>query len=218
MNQDKNLIKLETLIGLFTIEDGDIKVLLEKRNEEPYKSYWVLPGGFATNYENFDDTAQKIVNERVGFSNVFIEQSKIFSDIERNPNERVVALSYLATVDMVTYKLKKNLNANYELKWFSIDSIPKMAYDHSEILKNLMQQMKKRMSDSAFLNKIFSLEFTLPELQSVYEQINKTKVDRRNFRKKILNSDTVELTGNKMEGLMGRPANLYRFKAEKTIF
>ncbi len=218
MNQEKNFVKLEVIIGLFTIEDGDVKILLEKKKDEPYKNYWMLPSNMIDNSMVLEACADEVIKTRVGLEELFLEQSNVYSDLDRVPNDRVIGVSYMATVDNVTYKLKKNINKDYELNWFSIDSIPKMAFDHDDVLKDLIELLKKNMASSTFLNKIFALEFTLPELQSVYEQINKKKVDRRNFRKKILSSDTVELTGNKMEGLMGRPANLYRFKSEKNIF
>ena len=212
MEQDKNFVKLEIIIGLFTIEDGDIKVLLEKKKEDPYKGYWMLPNDLLENSEVLEDCAQKIITKHIGIENLFLEQSKHFSALDRNQEERIIASSFLSIIDIVTYKLKKNISEEYELNWFSIDSIPKMAYDHDEILKELIKQLKRDMSNSVFLNKIFSLEFTLPELQSVYEQINKIKVDRRNFRKKILSLNLLEDTSKygKFEG--NKPAKIYKFK------
>ena len=117
--------------------------------------------------------------------------------------------------------LRKQERENLELAWFDINSIPKMGYDHDKIVEKLINYLKKRIIDSNILKILFPSDFTIPELQKVYEQLLDIQIDRRNFRKRILNSGYIVSTGDVNEGNMGRPAKLYRFndnKEEGNIF
>ncbi len=215
MNSQRNCdIAIETLISMFTVEDGEIKVLLMRKKTEPYKGYWILPGDFIKNDETLEDTIIDAVYDKLGIASMYLEQAGSYSAIDRNPESRVIAFSFFGLVDIVSIKLKRVENSEYETNWFSIDSIPKMGYDHDIILNKTIDILKNKLNDYSFLKYLFPSDFTLPEIQNVYEQLNRVKVDRRNFRKKILNSELIESTGDKNEGFMGRPANLYRFKSE----
>ncbi len=213
MNLGKNYNNiLETLVSIFTVEDGEMKVLLMRKKTEPYKGYWILPGGLVKNDETLEDCITDAILDKIGLSSMYLEQANSFSDLDRNPEERIIAFSFLGLIDSVTVKLKRIEREEYETNWFSIDSIPKMGYDHDIILNKAIDILKGKLSDYSFLKYLFPSDFTLPELQSVYEQLTRIKIDRRNFRKKILNSELIESTGDKNEGYTGRPANLYRFK------
>lgn len=215
MNPGKNYNNIiETLVSIFTVFDGELKVLLLKKQTDPYKGYWVLPGELVKCDETLEDSITDAILEKTGLSSVYLEQSNSFSSLNRNPEGRVIAFSFIALTDSVTVNLKRNINEDYETSWFSIDSIPKMGYDHDIILEKALNLLKNKLSDYTFLKYLFPSDFTLPELQSVCEQLMRVKMDRRNFRKKILNSELIESTGDKNEGLMGRPANLYRFKID----
>ena len=203
---------LETLVSIFTVTDGEIKVLLFRKKTEPYKGYWILPGEFVKNDETLEDCITNVIIDKVGLSSMYLEQVNSFSAIDRVPDERVIAFSYLGLIDSVTVNVKRIENIEYETAWFSINSIPKMGYDHDIILNKSIDVLKNKLSDYNYLKYLFPADFTLPELQSVYEQLTRIKMDRRNFRKKILSSELIESTGDKNEGYAGRPANLYRFK------
>lgn len=205
---------LETLIGIFTVDKGKIKVLLMHKKTEPYKGYWVLPGSVLNNDETLEDNITDVVCDKLGLPTLYIEQCYTFSNLNRNPDNRVIATSFIGLIDNITLVLKKQEREEIELSWFDINSIPKMGYDHEKILNRLLEYFKKRIINSNILKILFPSDFTLPELQKVYEQILNIEIDRRNFRKKLVNLGYVIDTGDVNEGFMGRPAKLYRFNDE----
>lgn len=200
----------EVLIGLFTVENGYLKVLLLKKKSEPYKGYWILPNEFLSK-DTLEDTAHKIIKDEFGLKDVDIYQSHTFSETNRYENKRVVGTSFIALVDSQTINLKmkevKNENA-----WFKIKEIPKMGFDHNKVITKLTADLKKMLLDDKLIKTFFPSDFTLSELQKLYEQLLNKKLDRRNFRKRIFKLDILEETGVLSDGKLGRPAMLYRFK------
>ena len=207
---------LETLIGIFTIDKGKIKILLMHKKNEPYKGYWILPGNVLSNKETLEDNITDVVCDKLGLPTLYIEQCYTFSNLKRNPDNRVIATAFIGLIDNITLVLKKQERDDIELAWFDINSIPKTGYDHDKIINKLIEYLKKRIINSNILKILFPSDFTLPELQKVYEQILDINIDRRNFRKKMVNLDYVIDTGDVNEGYMGRPAKLYRFNDEIT--
>lgn len=212
--KNDNLQLLETLIGVFTIDKGKIKILLVHKKTEPYKGYWVLPGSILSNKETLEDNITDVVCDKLGLPTLYIEQCYTFSNLNRNPDNRVIATSFIGLIDNITLVLKRQEKEDVELSWFDINSIPKMGYDHEKILNKLLDYFKKRIINSNILKILFPSDFTLPELQRLYEQITNKKLDRRNFRKHMFNLNVLEETGYKNETGNGRPAKLYRFKNE----
>lgn len=205
---------LETLIGIFTVDKGKIKILLMHKKTEPYKGYWVLPGSLLSNNETLEDNITDVVCDTLGLPTMYIEQCYTFSNLNRDPDNRVVATAFIGLIDNITLVLKKQERDEIELAWFEINSIPKTGYDHDKIINKLVEYLKKRMINSNILKILFPSDFTLPELQRVYEQVLNIEIDRRNFRKKLVNLGYVIDTGDVNEGYMGRPAKLYRFNDE----
>lgn len=208
----KNNITNETVINLFTVEKGTLKILLARKNTEPYKGYWQLPGSILTDEQSLEQNVENVLLELIGISNIYTEQAHTFSDINRNTNERTIATSYIGLVDNRIIKIKENKKNSIDIQWFEINQTPKMAYDHKEILENAIEKLKTKLTNTNVLKNLFPSDFTLPELQSVYEKIMNVKLDRRNFRKKFINLGLIEDTGYKNEGGSGRPAKLYKFK------
>lgn len=202
---------LETLISIFTVENGVVKVLLMKKKTEPYKGYWILPTNILTNKETLNDNIYITIKNRLGFPEMYLEQGHIFSDLERDKEERIIGVSYIGLIDTKTLEIKKEDRTDLELKWFNINDIPKMGYDHEEIVKDSIKLLRKKLLNSKILKNLFPSDFTLPEIQKVYEQILGRELDRRNFRKKFVNLGIVVDTGDKNLGGNGRPGKLYRF-------
>jgi 8-oxo-dGTP diphosphatase len=123
-------------------------------------------------------------------------------------------VSYLALIDSKTLEIKKEDRPDLELQWFNIDDIPKMGYDHEIIVKDSIKLLSKKLLNSKVLKNLFPSDFTLPEIQKVYEQILGRELDRRNFRKKFINLGLVTDTGDKNIGGNGRPGKLYRFNED----
>ena len=205
---------IETLIGIFTVDKGKIKILLMRKKTEPYKGYWVLPGSLLSNKETLEDNITEVVCDKLGLPTMYIEQCYTFSNLKRDPDNRIVATTFIGLIDNITLVLKREEKDDIELSWFDINSIPKTGYEHDKIITKLIEYFRKRIIDSNILKLLFPSDFTLPELQKVYEQILNIKIDRRNFRKKLVNLGYVIDTGDVNEGYMGRPAKLYRFNEE----
>ena len=212
---------IEPLINIFTVEQGQIKILLFRKKIEPYKGYWVLPGDIAKNNVTIEDTISDVVYDVAGFKTLYIEQCHTFSKCDRGNDEFVVVVSYMGLIDSKSAELQREERPDYESAWFRIDELPKLAYDHEVIINSAIELLSKKIVSINVLKTLFPSDFSLPELQCVYEQLLGKKLDRRNFRKKFVNLGLVVPTGDKSEGGNGRPANLYRFKdeiEERTLF
>jgi len=205
---------LETLISIFTIDKGALKVLLLRKKTEPYKGYWILPGNILRNDETLEDNITDAVLDKTGLLSVYIEQCYTFSNIDRDPDGRVIATSFIGLVDSKSVEIKREERPEFETAWFSIDELPKLGYDHESIISRNIDYLKRKIVNSNVLKSLFPSDFTLPELQHVYEQILGRELDRRNFRKKFIGLDLIEDTLEKNTGFNGRPAKLYRFKDE----
>ena len=213
LKEDCNLM-VETLIGIFTVDKGKIKILMMRKKTDPYKGYWILPGEMLKVKETLEDNITDVVCDKLGLPTMYIEQCYTFSNLNRHLEDRVLATTFIGLIDNITLVLKKQERDNIELEWFDINSIPKTGYDHDKIINKLIEYFKKRIINSNILKILFPSDCTLPELQKVYEQILNISIDRRNFRKKLINLGYVVDTGDVNEGYMGRPAKLYRFNDE----
>lgn len=212
---------VESLLSLYTIDEEKVKVLLMRKKTDPYRGYWVLPGSTLATYESLEDNINNVVCEKIGYKPNYIKQCMVFSEPNRYGDERVISCLFMGLIDNVTIKLSKNDNERVELDWFAIDSIPKLGYDHGLILEKSINFLRKELLNTKTIKNLFPSDFTLPELQRVYEQILNKSLDRRNFRKKFVNMGLIEETGEKSEGSNGRPAKYYTFKEnvkEKDLF
>lgn len=211
---------LENLLNIFTVEKGVLKVLLMRKKTEPYRGYWILPTNIVTNKETLEENILLTIKQ-LGLPKMYVEQGHIFSDLNRDPDERIVGISYIGLIDYSTYKFKTDERSDLELAWFNIGDIPKMGYDHEFIVRDTIKLLCKKLINSEILKHLFPSDFTLPEIQRVYEQILGYPLDRRNFRKKFVNLGIVIDTGDKNEGSNGRPGKLYRFNddfKERNLF
>ena len=210
----KDLINYnETLISIFSVFDGELKVLLIRKKTEPYKGYWILPGNMLRNDETIENNITDAVYDLTGLTNVYIEQTYAFSNLDRNPDYRVVATGHIGLVDSTTVEIKRE-DRDIESEWFKLSDLPKMAFDHGLVLSRNTKYLYSKILNSNILKMLFPSDFTLPELQKVYEQVLDKKLDRRNFRKKFIAMDLIEDTLEKNVGFNGRPAKLYRFKED----
>lgn len=203
-------VVLENLVSIFTVERGALKVLLMRKKSDPYRGYWILPSSIITNKETLEDNLHTIVQNRLGLPKIYLEQGHVFSGLDRDPDERVVGISYIGLIDYQRFMMKREERMDIEFALFDIGNIPKMGYDHEEVVKDSIKILRKKLLNCDVLKNLFPSDFTLPEIQRVYEQILGHSLDRRNFRKKFVNLGIVIDTGEKNIGGNGRPGKLYR--------
>lgn len=203
---------IHVITALFTVEQGITKVLLIKRKNEPFYGSWVLTGGALYNNESLEEGAYRELKEKSGIENVPIKQFKAFGRIDRSPVMRMVAIAYIGVIDSKRVNILKESRNTQDAEWVPIDKIPKLGYDHNEIVEAAIEELKKEITHSNILKTLFPDGVTLPELQKTYEAILNKKLDRRNFRKKILSLNLLEDT--KKEGRFegNKPAKIYKFK------
>lgn len=203
---------LHLITSIFTVEDGKVKVLLIKRKNEPFKDKWALVGGALYNNEEIEAGVKREIFEKTGIKDIDIYFSSIFSKIDRSPIMRMIALSYVGIVDNSKMQILKETFKTSNADWFTIDNIPDLAYDHNEIFDSSLNKLKELIDSTNILKVLFSSEFTIPELQSVYEAIYDCELDRRNFRKKLIQSDLIVETNNYKNYKGNKPAKLYKFR------
>ncbi len=217
----ENKMYIEPIISLFMVEDSTIKVLLTHKEDEPYKGYWMLPRDFVTKEESINDSLIRILNENIGFSDIYLSEVNALSKVDRVIDNRVVGISYLGVTDPVTVSLKFKYKENAEYQWFPIDNLPKLAFDHSEVIEDSVKRLQITVTTPVVLKSMYPSDFTLPELQKMFENLLNITLDRRNFRKRLITLDWIEETGDKSEKRYGRPSKIYYFKEnmkEKSFF
>lgn len=216
----ENKMMIETVLNLFTIENGIIKILLVHREEEPYKSYWELPTLTLNSDENLEECTNSLLSSIILNKQIYFEQSNTFSNVDRKIDQRVIGVSYLGMIDQITLEFCE-LSKDKEYLWFEIGALPKLAFDCKEIIQSSITKLNDKLKNIKYLKIFFPSDFTIPEMQHIYEFLFNQKIDRRNFRKKFINSNILKETGDFIKGSTGRPAKLYKFNEEvieKNIF
>jgi len=199
-------------IVVFTIKDDDLKVLLIKRGLPPFKGRWALPGGFVWISESLEEAALRELEEETGVRDVYLEQLYTFGDTKRDPRGRVISVAYYALTDST--KIKPFLTGQEQIQkvlWASVKKLPPLAFDHKDIILYALKRLEYKLEYTAVGLELLPDRFTLTEIQKLYETILGEKLDKRNFRKKMLSLNIIEETGIWKKGLH-RPAMLYRFK------
>ena len=203
---------IHAVLSLFTVEDGKFKVFLIKRKNQPYKDMWTLVGGACYNNETIDDALKREMFEKAGLKNINFKMFNVYSNPKRSPLCRMIAIAYVGVIDSNRVKYLKETNKTQDADWFLIDRVPLLAYDHQEILKDAIEFLKEKIFDTTILKDLFPPNFTLPQLHKAYESILNKQIDRRNFRKGLLQKNIIVDTG-KFEEISGKkPSKLYRFK------
>jgi 8-oxo-dGTP diphosphatase len=199
---------------IFGFDEGDLKVLLMKRGEDPYKDKYALPGYFVHPDEDLDTAAKRVLEELTGLTNVYLEQVKTFGTVNRHPVGRVITVAYFSLIKISSFTLQPSSIAQ-SIKWCSISEVKDLAFDHDEILLSCFQRLKWLVRTRPVGFELLPRKFTLTELQHLYEAILETELDKRNFRKKILSMDLLIDLEETQEGVAHRPARLYQFDKQK---
>lgn len=195
-------------IVLFTIRERQLHVLLIRRLALPFRGGYALPGGFVAENESLDEAAARELCEETGVKKVYLEQLYTFGAPGRDPRGRVVTIAYYALVPNIQ-TLHSGTDAT-DAAWFPVDDLPKLAFDHREIIDYACNRIRNKLNYTNVGFELLPDKFTLTELQSVHEAISGESLDKRNFRRKILQQGIVKPTKERQSS-DGRPAQLYRF-------
>ena len=181
---------------IFTYEDRALKVLLVRRGAEPFKGQWAFPGGFLRMDETAEQGALRELREETALVPSAIGQLGVFSDVFRDPRERVITIAWYALVK--PHEVIGGDDAD-EAAWFPVDNLPPLAFDHCKIFHAAMERLRRDIHFQPVGFDLLDDEFTIPDLQRLYEAILGVKFDRRNFQRKILSSGILEDAPEKEE-------------------
>lgn len=199
---------------VFGFDGEGLSVLLIKRGIEPYKDHWAFPGGFMNIDETAEEGALRELNEETGIEHIYVEQLQAFTTVHRDPRERVLTIAFMAFVRQQDYGYVKGGDDAKEAKWFSIDELPPLAFDHAEILNVAIERLRWKITYEPIAFRLLNESFTMSQLQSIYEAVLGQKFDRRNFHKKMTALGYIIPTGEQQTA-NGRPGTLYSFDEEK---
>ncbi len=201
---------------IFGFEAGVLKILLIERNEDPFKDWLALPGSIIKQEESVDDAAERILYELTGLRDLHMEQFHTFGEVHRHPQGRVITVAYYALLRLTGHKeLRPVTDFARKAFWHPINELPKLAFDHSEIFNRSLNKVRRRLSYQPIAFELLPEKFTLTQLQVCYEAILNKKLDKRNFRKKMLSYGFLKPLSEKQKGVSYRAATLYKFDRRK---
>lgn len=198
---------------IFGFDKGELKLLIHKRRFEPAKGQWSLFGGFLKQDESLEDAANRILRELTGLEKIYMEELQTYGAIERDPAGRVISVAYYALIP--AHKYSEAYSKKYGATWVSIRDLPPLIMDHDVMVKKGLTRLQWRASTQPIGFRLLPREFTIPQLQSLYEAIYQSKLDKRNFRKKIISMDVLIKLEEKDKIHSRKGAFLYRFDKRK---
>ena len=204
-----NRIALSVDCVIFGFDENKLKVLLIRSDLKKFQGLWSLLGDLVDPTVELDSAATRILKQRTGLDDVYLEQVKTFGCLDRHPAGRVVTVAYYSLINIQHHKLQILDN---ELHWHDVNDITELAFDHKKILDSSFEQLQRRVQEHPLA---FSLLPSLRELQNVYEAILDTKMDRRNFRKKFFAMDFLVDIDQMEQDVPHRPGKLYNFNYNK---
>ncbi len=201
---------LATDCVVFGLDAEDLKVLLIQRDLEPFAGRWALPGGFVHVGEAPEGAARRELEEETGIGNVFLEQLYTFGEPARDPREHVVTVAYYALVKLSDHRLRAATDAR-QAAWFAATDLPPLAFDHETILDVALERLRGKVRYQPIGFELLPKKFTLGQLQRLYEIILERKLDKRNFRRKILAMGLLTELDEIQQDVAHRAARLYAF-------
>lgn len=203
---------------IFGFDGGELKVLLIQRGQAPFKDKWALPGDLVYPNEDLDTAAERVLEQLTGLRGVYLEQVKTFGAVNRHPLGRVITVAYISLIKISNYTVTPASFAQ-SARWHKLDDVGELAFDHNEILESCLRRLKRKVRTAPIGFELLPPKFTLTELQQLYDSILNLpkKLDKRNFRKKILSMNLLVECREMQEGVAHRPAKLYQFDREKYL-
>lgn len=197
---------------IFGFDQGDLKLLIHKRQFEPSKGAWSLFGGFVEDGESLDAAANRVLFELSGMEDIYMEEIQAYGSVNRDPAGRVISIAYYALIPARNFK---EATSNHGACWVSLRDLPALIMDHNEMVEKGLRRLKRRAASQPIGFELLPKKFTLPQLQSLYEAIYMQELDKRNFRKKIMDMDVLVKLDEKDMSASRKGAFLYRFDRKR---
>ncbi len=210
-NQTRILVAIDCII--FGFAGTQLKILLVQRGLEYEKGKWSLMGGFVQKNEDFEQGSARILKELTGLEEVYMEQLQAFGDVTRDPIERTVSIAYFALIDIHQYE--KQINPEFHAGWFPIKEVPKLIFDHHEMVEMAKQKLRYKAAFHPILFELLPEKFTLPQLQSLYESIFDNQFDKRNFSRKLQSTKLLVKQKDKERESSKKGAYYYKLDKKK---
>jgi len=211
-NGSKHLVAVDCIIFGYDILEKEIKLLLFKRIVEPAKGRWSLAGGFVDENESLDDAATRILRKLTGLESVYMKQLFAFGDTDRDPGDRVISVAYFALIAI--RDINNELAEQNGVSWRSLARLPDLIFDHPLMVKRALTDLQNQIKIKPVGFELLPEKFTLVQLQDLYEAIYQRKVDKRNFRKKILSMEILEKLDEKERKTSKKGAYYYKFNKD----
>ncbi|SHE43180.1 NUDIX hydrolase [Pedobacter caeni] len=209
--QTRVLVAVDCII--FGFDGEQLKILLIKRGFEPAKDQWSLMGGFVEANENLYGAAERILHQLTGLKDLYLEQLKAYGSPERDPIERTISVAYFALIDINKYKTQ--ISDRYHAEWFLINDAPSLIFDHDLMVEEAKKRIRYKAALHPILFELLPKKFTIPQLQNLYEQVYNTKIDNRNFIRKVNSTDLLIKLSDKDKSSSKRGAFYYTLDKNK---
>ncbi|GET35067.1 DNA mismatch repair protein MutT [Prolixibacter bellariivorans] len=210
---DKDMFHLAVDCVIFGFDGEHLNLLLYKRDFEPEKGSWSLMGGFLQKKETLDDAAYRVLARITGMRDIYMEQLSAFSEVDRDPAARVVSMAYYSLINIQDYR--EDLLKKHGAQWFSINEIPSLVFDHSEIVDKALRRLKRRAKYQPIGFELLPETFTITQLRLLYEAIYQEKLEPANFRRKIISMNLLDRLPIKDMSNSKKGAYLYAFNKER---
>lgn len=209
-------IKLSVDAVVFGYESQKLSILLIKRKYEPFKDKWALPGGFVLLNENLEEAVERELYEETGVKINYLEQLYTFGNVNRDPRGRVVSVAYFGLIKPDGFHLKADTDAA-AVAWFTMDDLPELSFDHQQIIEMAFNRLRGKLTYEPIGFELLDEKFPFSDLEHLYTTVLNRPIDRRNFRKKIIQLGVVDELAEKTSAGTGRPGKLFKFN-EKRFF
>ena len=194
---------------VFGFDEGILKLLVFRRRIDPLKGEWSLIGSFVNEEESVPDAARRVLLQFTGLENIFLEELRVYSDVERDSGARCISIAQYALIRINDYDREQV--ELHGAKWFALEDIPQLVLDHNVMIADALDRLRQKTTHKPIGFELLPEKFTIPQLQSLYEAIHQTKLDDRNFRKKLLSFDLLIKLDEKDKSTSKKGAFLYRF-------
>ncbi len=207
-------VTVDCVVFGLDLDEESLNVMLIQRAIAPFEGMWAIPGGFVLKGESLPEAAERELREETGITDVFLEQLYTFGDPKRDPRGWVVSVAYFALVSPDRHPAQAATDAR-EARWFPVNKLPKLAFDHAEILSVALERLRGKLTYAPIGFELLPQKFTIKQLQRLYEIVLDKELDNRNFRKKIFAMDVLRELNEIQKGVAHRAARLYKFDERK---